>query len=216
MKEAYRRARHYCDDYGTLGVRFLAFSAMYVRYREIRGIDAVSGLQVVLKPIGVLWSQLKESAMLSMDRSSGLGLMLGADTLRSLDAPWGRTLARNVWLCSYLHLLARPDIVESLAVLGSSPLADPWWRCLPFHPSAVSALRATLSSARPERDEEEFNKFLNCISLYVKVSHRELFFPRCLAHRTSRSIGTEVGAFHLCSSFTGSGKDGKHAAKLMS
>jgi len=115
--------------------------------------------------------QFKESPILSIDRSSGLGLMPGPDELFFGNTPWQRVLTRNGWLCSYLHLLTRPDIVQSLARSGRA-MSTVWRVCLPVDSSTVSALRATLSSAQPEHDDEDFSGFLQSISFYLEVSNK--------------------------------------------
>ena len=187
MKEAHRRARRYRNDYGILGVQLLALNAMYVRYGEIRGIEA-AGSQAVWNAITALSPQLERSAILPMDRSSGLGLMTDMDGSLVTDSPWRRALTRNGWLCSYLHLLTRPGIVADISRLQSLPdptstqylqsdLASNWCECLPCDRSVISGLRATLSSARPECDDQRFSTFLKYIARYIDVSHKWPFYP---------------------------------------
>lgn len=168
-KEAQKRARRYYTDYGVLGAKVLALSAMYVRYGEFRRLDDL-GPQAILNAIRGLWPQLERSDMLAMDRTSGLGLIRDTDSSLAKDLPWRRAFARNGWLCPYLHLLTRPDILQLLAESGYVALLRPWWECLPLDRSTVSALRVALSSWQPKRDN--MNIFFDFISYYIDVSHR--------------------------------------------
>jgi len=106
-----------------------------------------------------------------MDRSSGLRLLPDPHVRLFSEEPWHIALAQNQWLRSYLHLLARPVIVQSLAGLNSS-LRDPWHVCLPLESSTISALRGILSSAQPERDDKNYSTFLDYLSFYLRVSHK--------------------------------------------
>ena len=125
-----------------------------------------------------LCTELSESAIVSMDRASGLGLTYVAYLKpdRTYPAALDRILARNQWLYSYLHLLARLDIVADISRLSKSKqsqstvLANQWSESLPFDRSAVSALRAILCSARPEHYEQDFSIFLDHIGYYINVS----------------------------------------------
>jgi len=173
MKEAHRRARRYCNDYGILGRTLLAISAMYVYCRDHQDYGGYS--KDIWNSTTALWPQLKESPVLSMDSSSGLRLIPHPDVWLSSQTSWQVVLGRNGWLSSYLYLSARSDIVQSFVGLKSSlPLA--WCRCLPFDRSTVSSLRATLSSAQP--DDISYSSFLSYISIYFDVSQAISFLHR--------------------------------------
>jgi len=145
----------------------LALSATYT-HNELKGGYNSVDLQ---RTIAALWPQLKESALLSMDRTSGLGLMTDIGTVMRGKSSWLKALARNQWLCCYMHLLARPDVVRSLATFQPS-ISTTWSHSLPFDRSTVSALRVLLSSAQPKRDGKGFDIFLNSIGEYIEVSCR--------------------------------------------
>ena len=138
----------------------------------------------LLDAIEALWDQLKESAIPSMDRTSGLSLMALFNVVKLKD--WQTVLLECGWLDSYLHLLFETEVVQPLA--GSKPFyfVQVWWDCLPFDRYAVSALRATLSSARHEHDGRVFKLFLNNIGHYIEVSRRQPFF--CLHWRLAHGI----------------------------
>ena len=123
--------------------------------------------------VRTLWTQQEKSLILSTDRTSGLGLTY-VEIYEDNTSP----LARNGWLLSYLYLLARLDIVFDIATIQSpqrsNNVADldflgAWREALVLDGSTISALRATLSSAPPELDDNSFGVFLLHVDLYIKV-----------------------------------------------
>jgi len=174
MTEVHRRARLYYNDYGILGAGLLAFSALGSCLLEIHFPGHLAP-EAIPDIIAEIWSKLKGSTMLSMDRNSGLGLT--TDMYSHLEngriLRWRLLMFQNKWLCSYLPFLARPDVIQLLPGIGVFSAVDVWSQLIPFNQSTVSALRITLSSSMTERNKGDIEALLRFLDQYIKVSHRE-------------------------------------------
>ena len=177
MKEAHRRARFYCDDYGRPGVNLLAYSVIILQFGMSRRREDTWQWEL----IGTLWTEQEKSTILSMDRNTGLGLTYLKPDWHS-NRGWADGWNRNGWVRSYLHLIARPDFVVDIARLHDleqhSSLADDWRLCLSFNRSTVSTLRNTVSYARRESVyDDHITNYLLGIKDYTVVSPEQRFFP---------------------------------------